>query len=134
MMQYTAPTVSCVRRHALTVEARPMPSETVAPANALAALPLPAFNSLSQEQVRGIACVWDGVPLRTATAVDLGERRVRYSGTRNSWFPRACHRCAEQQALAAVLEHGQSCEQCTDDHTQCPTGLTLVRAVRESRR
>ncbi|MFG2638557.1 hypothetical protein ACGFX8_33015 [Streptomyces sp. NPDC048362] len=111
-----------------------MPSETEAPANALAALPLPEVNSLSQGQVRGIACVWDGVPLRTATAVDLGERRVRWSGTRTSWFPRACRPCAERQALAAVLEHGQVCEQCTDDHTRCETGLTLVRAVREARR
>ncbi|WP_225811353.1 hypothetical protein [Streptomyces spinosus] len=110
-----------------------MPSDT-ANAAALAALPLPEFNSLSQGQVRGIACIWDGAPLSTATAVDLGERKVRLVGTRISWFPRACRPCALKQAMDALLEHGQSCEQCTDDSSLCPVGTGLLRAIHEARR
>ncbi|GGY73011.1 hypothetical protein ACWDE9_35605 [Streptomyces olivaceoviridis] len=111
-----------------------MPSDTVSAADALTLLPLPKFNALSQDQVRGIACIWDGVPLSTATAVDLGERRVKQFGQHTSWFPRACRPCALKQAMAALVDHGQSCEQCIDDHNLCTTGLGLVRAVREARR
>ncbi|MFF1281035.1 hypothetical protein [Streptomyces sp. NPDC058299] len=110
-----------------------MPTDT-ASMRALAALPLPEFNTLSQAQTRGITCVFDGVGLSPATAVDLGERPLRRLGERVSWFPRACRQCALTQAMNAVVAHGQSCEQCVDDHTLCPTGLGLVRAVREARR
>ncbi|MET8766300.1 hypothetical protein [Streptomyces sp. NPDC004658] len=112
-----------------------MPSDTVSASdNALTLLPLPEFNSLSQAQVRGATCVWDGVPLTAETAVDLGERRVRRITERVSWFPRACRPCALKQAMDALLEHGQSCEQCVDDSSLCPVGLTLTRAIREARR
>jgi hypothetical protein len=100
--------------------------------NALASLPLPEFNTLSQQQVRGITCVFDGVALSPATAVDLGEHRIRRIHV--SWFPRACRPCALPRAMQALQLHSGSCEQCVDDHTQCPTGLGLVRLVREARR
>ncbi|MFE9476754.1 hypothetical protein [Streptomyces griseofuscus] len=40
----------------------------------------------------------------------------------------------EKKAMRALLDHSQTCEPCVDDHTRCPTGLALVRAVREARR
>ncbi|CAM5555044.1 hypothetical protein GCM10010345_66500 [Streptomyces canarius] len=100
----------------------------------LAVLPLPEFHTLSQDQVRGITCVYGGAALSPATAVDLGERRLRRVGGRVSWFPRACRRCALEQAMHALVAHSQVCEQCVDDRNLCTTGLGLVRAVREARR
>lgn len=110
-----------------------MPSDT-ASVSPLDLLPLPEFNSLSQAQTRGITCVFDGVALSPATAVDLGARSFRRLGEQVSWFPRACRPCALRQAMDALVDHSQSCEQCVDDHNLCPTGLAWVRAVREARR
>jgi hypothetical protein len=109
-----------------------MSSETVsAPVNALAFIPLPEVHALSQQQVRGITCVFDGVALSPATAVDLGERQGS-DGT--GWFPRACRSCAMERSMVALQEHSGWCEQCTDDYLKCETGRGLVRAVREARR
>ncbi|WP_405531466.1 hypothetical protein OG592_26880 [Streptomyces avidinii] len=52
--------------------------------------PLPPVGELSEQQVRGIACVHCGICLDNATAVDLGERRTRRAGDLLRWFPRAC--------------------------------------------
>ncbi|MGV9755448.1 hypothetical protein ACWDUC_06370 [Streptomyces tricolor] len=101
---------------------------------ALDLLPLPEFHTLSQDQVRGATCVWDGVGLSSATAIDLGERKLKRVGGRVSWFPRACRRCALEQAMNTLVAHSQTCEQCVDDSNLCPTGSGLVRAVREARR
>ncbi|MGW1000730.1 hypothetical protein [Streptomyces sp. NPDC002520] len=106
---------------------------SVAP-NPLAAVILPPYNSLSQAQTRGMTCVWDGVALTPGTAVDLGPRTFKRLGEPTAWFPRACKPCAQQQAMDTLMQHTQTCEQCVDDHTQCPTGLGLVRLVREARR
>ncbi|MFI0233175.1 hypothetical protein [Streptomyces sp. NPDC017086] len=114
------------------VEALLMASDTARASSALAALPLPEFDTLTKEQARGAACVWDGAPLTADTAVDLGERRS--IGGCASWFPRACKPCALQHAMDTLIEHTQICEQCTDDQTVCPDGLWMVRAVREARR
>ncbi|TGZ14765.1 hypothetical protein DV517_62480 [Streptomyces sp. S816] len=40
----------------------------------------------------------------------------------------------EKNAMRALLEHSQTCEPCVDDHTRCPEGSRLVRAVREAGR
>ncbi|MFF8910151.1 hypothetical protein [Streptomyces olivaceoviridis] len=112
-----------------------MSSEKVgAPLSPLASLPLPEFHTLSQDQVRGATCVWDGVGLNSATAIDLGERKLKRVAGRVSWFPRACRRCALEQAMNALVAHSQSCEQCADDHNLCSEGRGLVRTVREARR
>ncbi|MGW7331226.1 hypothetical protein ACWGIU_22050 [Streptomyces sp. NPDC054840] len=52
--------------------------------------PLPPVGDLSEQQVRGTACVHCGICLDNATAVDLGERRTRRAGELLRWFPRAC--------------------------------------------
>ncbi|WP_411102417.1 hypothetical protein [Streptomyces sp. cmx-4-9] len=51
---------------------------------------LPPISDLTEQQVRGTACVWCGVCLDNASAVDLGERRTRRAGMLLRWFPRAC--------------------------------------------
>ncbi|MGW6946217.1 hypothetical protein ACWGHD_04740 [Streptomyces xanthophaeus] len=51
---------------------------------------LPSVSDLSEQQVRGVACVHCGVILDAATAVDLGEQRSRRVGGSYSWYPRAC--------------------------------------------
>lgn len=52
--------------------------------------PLPPVGDLSEQQVRGTACVYCGIHLDNATAVDLGERTARQAGSPRRWFPRAC--------------------------------------------
>lgn len=94
-------------------------------------LPLPDLDGLTDQQTRGATCVWDGTPLTATTAIDLGERHAD-DGT--SWFPRACRPCTLPRAMSALQAHAGMCEPCVDDHTQCPTGLALVRLVREARR
>ena len=37
-------------------------------------------------------------------------------------------------AFKALLEHTQTCEQCTDDSRKCGTGRALIRTVRDARR
>ena len=54
----------------------------------LALLPLPDLDGLSEQQVRGAACVWTGVVLTPATAVDLGRRTASRAGVSVPWFPR----------------------------------------------
>ncbi|MFF7096430.1 hypothetical protein ACFY9A_29145 [Streptomyces rubradiris] len=108
-----------------------MPSDTAGTQPALAALPLPEYDTLTPDQARGATCVWDGTRLTGETAVDLGPRRDEDDVV---WFPRACRQCAQQQAMDALIQHTGACEQCVDDHTRCPEGSTLVRAVREARR
>ena len=100
-------------------------------AHPLDVLPLPAYEDLTEQQRRGATCVWGASQLTTTTAIDLGERHAA-DGT--SWFPRACRPCTQPRALRALHLHSAMCEQCADDHTQCPTGLGLVRLVREARR
>ncbi|WP_327413705.1 hypothetical protein [Streptomyces sp. NBC_01233] len=51
---------------------------------------LPCLSELSEQQVRGAACVHCGVHLDNATAVDLGEQRASRAGSSVRWFPRAC--------------------------------------------
>jgi hypothetical protein len=52
--------------------------------------PIPALGTLSEQQVRGTACVHCGIHLDNGTAVDLGEQAVRRAGNLQRWFPRAC--------------------------------------------
>ncbi|MGW8387564.1 hypothetical protein ACWGMW_03160 [Streptomyces albidoflavus] len=56
-----------------------------------AVLPDPA--TLTDEQLRGSACVYGGSRLDPADAVSLGvQLDPRYPGAR--WYPRACPACA----------------------------------------
>jgi len=97
-----------------------MPPETATP-SALALLSLPPHSALTQEQARGVACVWCETRLDTATAVDLGERRHSHYST----FPRACGNCVEKAASQTLRKHAGMCEQCTDDTDRCGTAAVL---------
>lgn len=97
-------------------------------------LELPALATLTEQQVRGQACVWDAVPLSGVPAVDLGEQTASRAGRRVRWFPRACRSCLGGKAYRALLDHGSKCEQCVDDASRCEAGLGLQRLVREARR
>ncbi|MFD5026973.1 hypothetical protein [Streptomyces sp. NPDC058373] len=55
---------------------------------------LPHPRTLTDDQLRGAACVWCGTTVTTATAVDLGARPDP-SCPWASWYPRACPPCAE---------------------------------------
>lgn len=51
---------------------------------------LPPLSDLSEQQVRGAACVHCGIYLGDGPAVDLGERHAGRAGSTVRWFPRAC--------------------------------------------
>ncbi|KND26202.1 hypothetical protein [Streptomyces acidiscabies] len=102
-----------------------MPPETAPPINALALLHLPPLDGLSQAQARGAACVWCGIRLDTATAVDLGERRHDHYST----FPRACRPCARTVADRTLRGHAGLCEQCVDDAARCRTATALRQLI-----
>jgi len=95
---------------------------------------LPAVGDLSEQQVRGAACVWCGIVLHSGIAVDLGQRSVRLLDGAVTMFPRSCRRCVADRAYQAILGHTMSCEQCVDEPARCDTGRALNRLIRENRR
>jgi hypothetical protein len=105
--------------------------------DALAQLTLPELNGLSDAQTRGAACVWccDDTPLTAVSAVDLGEHISPLDGREPGmrWFPRAHRRCVQTAALAVLHDHAPLCEQCVDNASDCETGMTLRRLMREYR-
>lgn len=115
---------------ALPMNARERTSSTV---EVLALLPLPAIADLSEQQVRGITCVWDGIALTPATAVDLGVRTMNRLGEKRQWYPRACRRCIGDGAYRLLLDHSPACDRCRKDGG-CELGRALNRLVREGRR
>lgn len=96
---------------------------------ALGQLPLPPPDSLSQQQVRGVTCVWDGVALAPETAVDLGQRHMKPADGEHRWFPRACVQCVTARALRALYDHTDTCGQCRSPRrgSACPEGRALLR-------
>jgi hypothetical protein len=51
---------------------------------------LPPVGTLTEDQIRGAACVHCGIVQDNATAVDLGPRDARIADLPVRWFPRAC--------------------------------------------
>jgi hypothetical protein len=96
-------------------------------------LELPAVGELSEQQYRGITCVWDGIALTPATAVDLGPRRMRHLDGHRTWFPRGCRRCTQVAALRMLHRHAIHCVDCQDDYQSCAVGHGLNRLLRECR-
>ncbi|PWI08395.1 hypothetical protein DIZ27_23025 [Streptomyces sp. NWU339] len=96
----------------------------------IAALELPALDGLTEAQVRGAVCVWDGIALTLATAVNLGPRKKKRPGGSFDWFPRGCKRCAGQRAYKLLLTHAPACERCKTDPT-CPVAVAAQRLIRE---
>lgn len=98
------------------------------------AVPVPDPEGLTEQQVRGRACVWCAVALNNATAIDLGTREQQAHGTLTHWFPRTCRPCAVLHAYRAQLDHMQSCMQCADEPARCDEGSALRLALRLVRR
>lgn len=102
-------------------------------ATALALLTLPTLRELTESQSRGIACVWDGVPLRTSIAVDLGAREASRAGEPVTWYPRACRRCVHAAAYTQLCAHAQG-DECVGDIDRCAKCKGFLRVMREYRR
>ncbi|MET9517050.1 hypothetical protein [Streptomyces sp. NPDC002994] len=93
---------------------------------------LPRIETLSQHQQRGMDCVWCGITLTPATAVDLGPRPVKRLDYVTEWYPRACATHVGQVEYEELLAHCADCPTCLE--TGCEDGARLRRAAREARR
>lgn len=100
---------------------------------ALALLPLQPLTTLTERQVRGITCVWDGIPLTPAIAVNLGARPASRAGQPVTFYPRGCRRCTGEAAFRALHDHAPGCPDRGEDIT-CAVCLTLLRLIREGNR
>ncbi|MGW7200626.1 hypothetical protein [Streptomyces chryseus] len=94
--------------------------------------PVPAIGTLSQRQQRGMDCVWCGVTLTAATAIDLGPRPLRILDQVTQWFPRSCDRHIDKAEYEKLLAHCAACPSCLDIGYE--DGARLRRAAREARR
>ena len=99
---------------------------------ALALLPLPDLTRLTEQQRRGTACVWDGVPL-PADAVGLGQHTI----DGRTAFLRGCRLCVRAYVNGTAAAHRAMCVHCVavadsrDDATPCETAEALRRLVQE---
>lgn len=101
----------------------PAVSSGVATVDVLAALPVPAV--LSDAQRDGHICVWGGESLTTATAINLGLRKI---GDRTA-FPRACRADVSRAAQQALFVHVKDTDRCTGTE-DCRTCRGLYRVIR----
>ncbi|GGV80537.1 hypothetical protein [Streptomyces thermoviolaceus] len=99
---------------------------------------LPSLHEVTEEQSRGVACVWCRARINTETAIDLGEQKSPPNGSTSmtgmTWFPRACRPCTADRAHRGLFEHAPMCEQCVDEPGGCEINRVLYRLVREGRR
>jgi hypothetical protein len=96
-------------------------------------LAIPGIAGLSEHQVRGMACVWDGIALTPATAVDLGMHSANRAGEPVSWYPRGCRGCTSRAAYRALLDHTQDCRTCKDSAPGCDQGHALQQLAKQGR-
>lgn len=82
---------------------------------AAALLAIPNLADVSDAQFRGAACVWDGVILSPATAIDLGPRRIRLLDGHVTVRPRGCRSCVAERVPAVREGHAGTCEACVDN-------------------
>ncbi|MFI8832700.1 hypothetical protein ACIGPN_16880 [Streptomyces afghaniensis] len=112
-------------------------TETTPEAQVLALLELPSIGDLTEDQVRGFTCVWDGseAPLTDEAAVDLGPRRMRRLDGEYEWHPRGCRQHVEEAAFLKLFDHcqeecepcGRRCENGVNLDSHCDTGRALTR-------
>jgi hypothetical protein len=118
------------------------PTETTPVEKALALLELPSLDGLTEEQVRGFTCIWDGSekPLAEEAAVALGPRRKGRLDGEYDWHPRGCPEHVAHAAYEALFVHCMGdCEPCsrTDEEIEqqpeqesaCEIGVALRRLV-----
>jgi hypothetical protein len=95
-------------------------------------LPVPPHGDMSDPQFKGTACVWCAVTLSTDTAVDLGQRRVRFLDGHITVSPRACRPCTAERVPGVIQQHTAMCEQCADGPPRCDTASALHRLALEA--
>ena len=100
------------------------PDTEPARVEAAALLPLDLAD-VSDAQFRGAACAWCAVILYPATAVDLGERRIRLLDGHITARPRGCRPCTAERVVATRQRHVEGCEQCVDSPAVCDTARAL---------
>lgn len=101
----------------------------------LSILTIPRLEDITERQVRGIACIWDGIPLVAANAVDLGVRKGSRAGAPVSWYPRGCRSCVAFAAVTQAALHSRACAACRNSEgPPCNQGRALHELVREYRR
>lgn len=96
-------------------------------AAALAALPIPDLDHLSEQQLDGHVCAWGGETLTVQTAVTVGE--CVHAGRRV--FLRGCRTDVGRIAMGALWEHctgAQPCATCKKS-PECVTGRALNRLI-----
>jgi hypothetical protein len=96
----------------------------------LDAVELPSLDGLTEKQVRGAVCVWDGIPLTADTAVNFGPRRKKRLNGSFDWYPRACRRCTARAAYRLLQAHASGCDRCRTDPS-CPVSIAANRLMRE---
>ncbi|MFJ8049324.1 hypothetical protein [Streptomyces luteogriseus] len=109
---------------------------------ALALLEVPSLDDLTEEQVRGFTCVWDGdeKPLDEEGAVALGARPKKRLDGKYDLHPRGCPEHVAHAAYEALFRHCmEDCEACgrteetAEDGTvrenSCEIGIALRRLV-----
>lgn len=94
---------------------------------------LPDLGGLSEQQVRGKACVWCAVTLENGTAIDLGPRPLRVAGNVTNWFPRGCRSCTTIEVYKLLVEHGAGCKACKTRGGLCSTRDRFVALRRRAR-
>lgn len=109
-----------------------MTADTHSTTNAVALLALPPIRTLTEDQVRGKTCVWDGILLARGAAVDLGTRTTMRAGAQVRWFPRACQRCAHEKLRRLRDLHTRTCATCSPT-SLCQDGILLGEAERRTR-
>ncbi|MEU3945473.1 hypothetical protein [Streptomyces sp. NPDC029526] len=97
----------------------------------LTSLPLPRMEMLSEAQVRGAACVWDGRTLTPQTAVDLGPRLKKRLDGEYRWYPRSCRRCVGSKAYTWLFVHAEDCAACKAG-PDCPCAIVVRRLLHDS--
>lgn len=109
---------------------------------ALGLLEVPSLDDLTEEQVRGFTCIWDGdeKPLSEEDAVPLGARRKKRLDGEYDVHPRGCPEHVAREAYEALFRHcmedcgacGQAGETTKDGavrENSCEVGIALRRLV-----
>jgi hypothetical protein len=117
----------------VTSQQTPSANTSTSTVQLLDLLPHADYNSWAEQQARGTACLWCAVALDNATAVDLGQRRVRLLDGHLTVFPRGCVTCVRAAAHKQLFDHVGSCEQCVDDCAHCEPGRILRRLAMKGR-
>ncbi|MFF9284880.1 hypothetical protein [Streptomyces griseosporeus] len=104
----------------------------------VAALMLPEPVGLTEDQLRGAACVWCGERLTIETAIDLGEHTAQSGANSRDlggrWYPRSCRPCVYHAALGHLHAHALGCAGCREGDEaggHCEKGRALARLMRE---